>query len=77
MQIKVLGTGCSKSISLEKAVKEAVAKSGKSVEIENIDDIMQIMAHQVLNTPGLVINGKVVSSGKVLTVDEVIDFINR
>lgn len=33
MQIKVLGTGCSKSISLEKAVKEAVAKSGKSVEI--------------------------------------------
>lgn len=77
MQIKVLGTGCSKSISLEKAVKEAVAKSGKFAQVEKVNDILKIMEYQVISTPGLVIDGKVVSTGKVLTVDEVIALINK
>lgn len=76
MQIEVLGTGCSKCITLENVVKEAIAKCGRSVQLEKVDDIMQIMAYQVISTPGLVIDGKVVSTGKVLSVDEVLAYIN-
>lgn len=77
MKIEVLGTGCAKCITLEKVVKEAVAKSGKFAQVEKIDDIMKIMQYQVISTPGLVIDGKVVSTGKVLSVDEVLAFINN
>lgn len=76
MKIEVLGTGCAKCITLEKVVKEAVAKSGKFAQIEKVDDIMKIMEYQVVSTPGLVIDGKVVSTGKVLSVDEVVALIN-
>jgi len=77
MKIEVLGTGCAKCISLEKVVKEAVAKSGKFAQIEKVDDIMKIMEYQVISTPGLVIDGKVVSTGKVLSVDEVLALIRE
>jgi small redox-active disulfide protein 2 len=77
MKIEVLGTGCAKCVTLEKVVKEAVAKSGKFAQIEKVDDIMKIMEYQVVSTPGLVIDGKVVSTGKVLNVDEVVALINK
>ncbi|MCW8838505.1 MAG: thioredoxin family protein [Thiovulaceae bacterium] len=76
MKIEILGTGCAKCNQLETVVKEAVAKSGKFVQIEKVDDVMKIMEYQVLSTPGLVIDGNVVSTGKVLTVDEVAAFLN-
>ncbi|MDY0116456.1 MAG: thioredoxin family protein [Sulfurimonadaceae bacterium] len=75
MKIEILGTGCSKCTQLEAVVKQAVAKSGMFVQIEKVDDIMKIMSYQVMSTPGLVIDGKVVSTGKVLTVDEVLALI--
>ncbi len=71
MKIEILGTGCAKCRQLEAVVKEAVAKSGRFAHIEKVDDIMKIMEYQVVSTPGLVIDGKVVSTGKVLSVDEV------
>jgi len=77
MKIEVLGTGCAKCITLEKVVKEAVAKSGKFAQIEKVDDIMKIMEYQVISTPGLVIDGKVVSTGKVFSVDEVLALISE
>ncbi|NOQ31109.1 MAG: thioredoxin family protein [Helicobacteraceae bacterium] len=77
MKIEVLGTGCPKCITLERVVKEAVAKSGKFAQVEKVDDIMKIMEYQVVSTPGLVINGKVVSTGKVLSVNEVVALINE
>lgn len=75
MKIEILGTGCSKCNQLEAVVKQAVAKSGKFVQIEKVDDMMKIMEYQVVSTPGLVVDGKVVSTGKVLTVDEVLSYI--
>lgn len=77
MKIEVLGTGCSKCVQLEAVVKEAVAKSGKFAQIEKVDDVMKIMEYQVVSTPGLVIDGKVVSTGKVLSVDEVLALMNE
>ena len=76
MKIEVLGTGCTKCKALEEVVKNAIAKSGKFVQLEKVEDIMEIMKYQVVSTPGLVIDGKVVSTGKVLSVDEVLAFIN-
>ena len=75
MKIEILGTGCSKCTQLEAVVKQAVAKSGKFAQIQKIEDIMKIMEYQVISTPGLVIDGVVVSSGKVLSVDEVLALI--
>lgn len=77
MKIEILGTGCAKCISLEKVVKEAVAKSGKFAQIQKVDDIVKIMEYGVMSTPGLVIDGKVVSSGKLLSVDEVLALIQK
>jgi small redox-active disulfide protein 2 len=76
MKIEVLGTGCAKCATLENVVKQAIAKSGKFVQLEKVDDIMKIMEYQVVSTPALVIDGKVVSTGKVLSVDEVLALMN-
>jgi small redox-active disulfide protein 2 len=75
MKIEILGTGCAKCNELEMKVKQAVAQSGKFVQIEKVDDIMKIMEYGVMSTPGLVIDGKVVSTGKVLSVQEIVELI--
>ena len=75
MKIEILGTGCSKCKALEEATKQAVAQSGKFAQIEKVEDIMKIMEYNVMSTPGLVIDGKVVSSGKVLSVNEIVALI--
>ena len=77
MKIEILGTGCPKCVALEKVVQEAVAKVGGFHEVVKVDDIMQIMQYNVVSTPGLVIDGKVVSTGKVLSIDEVVKLIEE
>lgn len=69
--IKILGTGCAKCITLEKAARAAVSELGLDLEIDHITDFVQIAAYGVMSTPALVLNGKVVSYGKVLSVEEV------
>jgi small redox-active disulfide protein 2 len=71
MEIKVLGTGCAKCKSLEKATNEAVAKTGVNATITKVEDIVEIMNFGVMTTPALVIDGKVVVKGKVPSVDEI------
>lgn len=75
MKIEILGTGCSKCKALEEATKQAVALSGKFAQIEKVEDIMKIMEYGVMSTPGLVIDGKVLSTGKLLSVAEIIELI--
>jgi small redox-active disulfide protein 2 len=75
MKIEILGTGCSKCKALEEATKQAVAQSGKFAQIEKVEDIMKIMEYNVMSTPGLVIDGKVVSTGKLLSVNEIVALI--
>jgi small redox-active disulfide protein 2 len=77
MKIEILGTGCMKCKTLEEIVKTAVAKSGEFVQVEKVDDPMEIMDYGVTNTPALVIDGRVLSSGKVLSVDEVIALMHK
>lgn len=65
MEIKILGTGCPKCKTLEKATKDAVTELGIDANIEKIEDIMKIMEFGVMHTPALVIDGKVVVSGRL------------
>ena len=78
MKIEVLGTGCCRCDQLLKIAQEAAAKSGLSsaIEVVKVKDVNYFLKKKVFVTPGLVIDGKVVSTGKLLTVDEIIDAIN-
>ena len=77
MNIKVLGTGCTNCKNLEKAVNLAVSEMKIEANIEKVEDIQKIMSYGIMRTPGLVINEKVVSYGKVLSVSEVKELINK
>lgn len=68
--IKVLGSGCAKCNALEQAVQEALAELGMETAIDHVTDFAQIAAYGVMTTPALVVDGKVVSYGKVLKKDE-------
>jgi len=70
MYIKVLGSGCDKCKKLEANVKEALQSLGIEATVEKVEDFKQIMAFGVMQTPALVIDEKVKSIGKVLSVDE-------
>jgi small redox-active disulfide protein 2 len=71
MNIKVLGTGCAKCHNLEKTVKEVIAALKLDINVEEVKDMQQIMKYPILMTPGLVINEKVVLSGKLPSKAEV------
>lgn len=75
MKIEILGTGCKKCNELEIKVKQAVAQSGKFVQIEKVADLQKIMAYGVMSTPGLVIDGEVKSTGRVLSIDEILGLL--
>ena len=63
--IEVLGPGCDNCKRLEANVREAVMMAGVEAEIVKVTDHAEIVAHGVLSTPGLVIDGKVVSAGRI------------
>lgn len=71
MNIKVLGPGCARCKTLEKLTRDAVAETGLQAEIEKVDDIYKIMSFGVMTTPALVINQKVVVSGRVPSLSEI------
>ncbi len=71
MEIKILGTGCPKCKTLEKSTRDAVAELGIDADISKVEDIMKIMTYGILHTPGLVINGKVVLSGRLPSQAEI------
>lgn len=75
MKIEILGTGCKKCADLELVVKQAIGKIGGFHSIEKVEDIQKIMDYGVMNTPGLVVDGIVKSTGKLLNLDEVLAII--
>lgn len=71
MVIQVMGGGCSKCEALLEHVKEAVGNTGKTADIQYITDFAVIASKGIMSTPALVIDGKVVSSGRVLKTKEI------
>lgn len=75
--VKVLGSGCKKCMALEEATKKAIEELGLDIEVSHVTDFAEIASYGVMTTPALVFNGKVISYGKVLSVDEVKEIVNK
>ena len=75
MKIKVLGPGCARCHQLEQTTREVVKELGIDAEIEDVKDVKKIMEYPILTTPGLVIDEKLVCSGRVPSKSEVTTFI--
>ncbi len=69
--VKILGSGCDKCRALEKATIEALEELGRDTAVEHVTDFAQIAQYGVMQTPALVVDGKVLSSGRVLSKDAV------
>jgi small redox-active disulfide protein 2 len=77
MKIEVLGSGCAKCKRLHHNVEKAVKKTGIKAEIVKVEDITEIIERGVMMTPGLVIDGKIVSTGKVPGIDEIMGLLQK
>jgi len=75
INIKVLGTGCSKCNSLEKLTRKVVSDNNIEAEIEKVEDIMDIMNYGIMRTPALVVEGEVKVSGRLPSEKELKEFL--
>jgi small redox-active disulfide protein 2 len=71
MKIEILGPGCPKCKALFKNVEKAIKDLCLQAEVTKIEDIEKIVEAGVMMTPALVVDGKIKSTGKVLSVDEI------
>lgn len=71
LTIKVLGSGCANCKRVEQIARKVVSEMGIEAEVVKVTDYNDIMAYNVLSTPGLVVNEKLVSSGRIPTPAEV------
>lgn len=71
LKIKILGSGCANCKKLEAVARDAATTAGLQADFEKVTDMNAIMAYDILSTPALVINDKVVASGRIPTKAEV------
>jgi small redox-active disulfide protein 2 len=74
-KIQILGTGCKKCNDLTANAQAAAQAAGIDVELEKVTQLNDIMAFGVMTTPGLVIDGKVISQGKLLSAEQIADYL--
>lgn len=74
--IKVLGSGCANCKRLEAVVRQVVEAEKINADIIKVTDFEEITKYPILHTPGLVINEKVVSSGRIPAINEVTAWLN-
>ena len=77
MKIKIYGSGCPNCITLEANTKKALEEKGMKADIEKVTDMNKIIEAGIMMTPALEIDGKIVSTGKVLSPDEVKNFLSE
>lgn len=76
MIIKILGSGCKKCLALAENAETALQMAKRDAHIEKVTDFVAIAGYGVMSTPGLVIDEKVVSSGRVLSTAEIETLLN-
>jgi small redox-active disulfide protein 2 len=76
-KVEVLGPGCANCEAVERNVREAVMMAGVDAEISHVTDMREIAAYGILRTPGLVIDGKVVSAGRIPSAGDIAVWLSR
>jgi small redox-active disulfide protein 2 len=76
MEIKILGTGCAKCKTLEELTRKVVKDNGINANISKVEDIVEIMKFNIMTTPALVVNNKVVSKGRIPSAEEIKQFLS-
>jgi small redox-active disulfide protein 2 len=77
MKIEILGPGCPKCHNTEENVKKALSELNKTAEVVKVSDISAIIEKGVIQTPALIINGKITIQGKIPTVEQIKQFIQE
>ena len=77
MIVKVLGSGCTKCKTLEQRLNDLKAKHSLNIDIEKVTQLDDIIAYGVMMPPGLVINEKIISVGKVPKDEELLEWIKE
>lgn len=77
MEIKILGTGCPKCKTLEEITRKVVKDNGIDANVTKVEDIIEIMKFNIMKTPALVVNDKVVSKGRIPSADEIKQFLTN
>ncbi len=75
LKIKVLGSGCANCKKLEAVTRKVIKSLAIEAEIEKVTDYSEIMKYPILSTPGLVINEKLVSAGRIPSDKEIVDWL--
>ncbi len=71
MEIKILGSGCTRCKTLEKLTREVVEQNGIEATIIKVEDIVEIMKYGIMSTPALVVDEKVEIKGRVPSIEEI------
>jgi small redox-active disulfide protein 2 len=77
MIIKVLGPGCPNCKRLEKNMREAVKILGLDAEVVKVTDLAEMMKYGMMGSPGLVIDDELVSTGKVMNVENLVKLLSK
>mgnify|MGYP000377395472 CR=1 FL=1 len=77
LNIKILGSGCANCKRLEAITRKVVEDNNLEAEIEKVTDMAEIMKYPILATPGLVVNEKLVSSGRIPTAAEIASWLKQ
>ena len=75
--IEVLGPGCNNCIRLEKNAREAVAMAGVEAEVVHVTDPREIVSHGILSTPGLIIDGRIRSYGRIPSAGDIAAWLSE
>ncbi len=77
MEVKVLGTGCPKCKTLDQLTRDVISKNNIDATVTKVEDIMEIMKYNIMTTPAVVVDGKVVVKGRVPSSDEIKQFLTK
>lgn len=77
LTVKVLGSGCANCKRLEQEVREALTESGITFDLIKVTDYADIMAYNVMSTPGLVMNEKLLSAGRIPKRPQIVEWAKQ